>query len=258
MVTHRRDCVLLAGGRETSFASQENISIKALLKINGREMISFVLQVLTETDSIGRLVVVGNSEKLDFLKEFYPVEIIPEESGIMDNLVAGLNHLRTTEHVFVCSADIPFITRQAIEDFLLKCRPYQADIYYPVVERKTIETCFPRSRRTYVKTRDGVFSGGNIFLIKAEKASRLASVGRRFIAARKNPLKIAFLLGPGIVWRFVSGHLNLNYVEEYVFQRFGLRGKIIVSAYPGIACDIDKQADISLAGRFRQPNSGRS
>lgn len=244
-----RDCIVMAGGSTSAFI-EKSVSAKPLLKINGRELISFVLQKLVEFDRIRRIIVVGDPAELAFLKDFYPIEIVAEKGDIMEKLIAGISFLQPQKPVFVCSSDIPFITVQAMEDFLLKCQPETEDIYYPVVAKEIIEKCFSESKRTYIKTMDGIFSGGNIFLINSDKAVQFASLGRKFLSARKNPLKIAFLLGGNIVWRFIVGRITLNYVEEYVSRRFGFNGKIIVSPYPEIACDIDKEADIALARRL--------
>ena len=89
------DCVILAGGESSDLTSQEGVSNKGLLKIGNKEMVRFVLDVYQQLDEIGKVVLVGPEKEMIFLKEDYPIEILPESDTLIGNLILATRFFNT-------------------------------------------------------------------------------------------------------------------------------------------------------------------
>jgi len=248
------DCLLLAGGEESNLTLSENVKNKALVNICGLIMIRHILDVIISTRAIDRIVVVADIEEFSFLKNYYnykDIEIIQQKGNLIDNLLAGIYFLKSKKSVLVCSSDIPFIAIKAINDLIQKSQGgHNYDVYYPVIPKEKIQFSFPGAKKTFIRTKEGIFTGSNVFLINPKKAEKMAQPLRGIIQIRKSPLRIAYFLGLEILLRLISGRVSFNYIEEFFLKKFGVSGKIVLSDYPGLGFDIDKKHDLALARKI--------
>ncbi len=237
------NCLILAGGGESVLTASEKVSNKALIKIEGSEMITNVIEALSPVVRRRQMVVVGPTAELRSIKERMKVMVIPDNGSIIDNIAAGVKFFGNGRPILVSSSDIPLISRDAVTDFLDRCDPYDLDLYCPIVSKDDIERMFPGARRTYVKMKEGTFTGGNIFLVNPLKMDIFADIGSRVLEARKNPLRIASLFGMTTIFRVMRGVLSLRQAVD-VLERYDIRAKPIVSRYPEIGFDVDKIEDL--------------
>ena len=226
--------------REYSQASNE-----ALIEIEGKPMIEYIFEALRKTEDIDRIVVVGPETELTGFTD--GIEIINGQGSIMDNLDKGLNFLQDEETVLILTSDIPMITEKAISDFLLRCSQREGDLYYPVNSKEISEKSYPGVSRTFVKIKDGTFTGGNIFLVRTESALRSLPKAKEFISMRKKPLKLAGILGISFILRLITRTLTIRAAEVRVSQILGLRAVAIISPHAEIGVDVDKPEDLELA-----------
>ena len=107
---------------------------------------------------------------------------------------------------------------------------------------------FPDTRRTWLRFRDGAFSGCNLFLLaETEGAARAVGFWRRVEAERKRPLAMARLLGPLTLLRFALGRLALRDALDALERRCGARLAAVEMPFADAAVDVDKPADLALA-----------
>jgi molybdopterin-guanine dinucleotide biosynthesis protein A len=242
------DTVILAGGVNSGdlrkYAPYEN---EALIIIGNYPMIHYVHRALQGTKRINDIVISGPCESLRaiFKKEDNLVFVNSGEDAIES--FANALPLIKTEKILVMPADIPFITPEAIEDFLNRCEEHDADIYYSIVPREVNEARFPRVKRTYVKLKEGVFTGGNLFLIRTKAAPLGIQMGKKLVANRKQPIAQARLFGLDLVLKYISGRLSIPEVEERFSKTLDLKGKAIISRYAEVGVDVDKPSDLKLA-----------
>lgn len=235
-------CVVLAGGRiPQKLGEATGCQIQALVPISGRPMISYVLDALKAARTVSQIFVVG-AEPLRGAVE--GAVFVPEVGEMLPNIRAGLAAAKTSGFVLLSTADIPLLTPEAVDDFVRRAAALDADLCYPIVPEEDVKAKYPKMVRTFVGTKDGVFTGGNLFLLKAGFFDKLAPVVEKVRAARKNPIKLAALLGPATLLLFAAKRISVEQVERRADRLFGGKLRAVVSAYPEVAADVDKPEDL--------------
>ncbi|QGU00543.1 hypothetical protein SYNTR_1949 [Candidatus Syntrophocurvum alkaliphilum] len=249
------DAIILAGGENTSelkkIAPYDN---EALIIIDKYPMIHYVYQALRNSSFIKNIVICGPKEALRniFIKEENLLFAESGENAIesFSNSVKLLENHSITEKILVMPTDIPFITTEAIDDFINRCEKSRADFYYSITTKEVNEKVFPGVTRTYVKLKDGTFTGGNLFLVREKVIPRCLRVGVELIERRKNPLAMAKLFGFGLVWSFITKQLTISKAEKRFYEVIGIKGKAIISPYAEVGVDVDKPSDLELAQNY--------
>ena len=246
------DAIILAGGESSSelkkIAPYDN---EALIIIGNYPMIYYVYQALRASSHINQIVVSGPVEALR--------AILPRDERLLF-VEGGKNAIESFSHavkaleakdisakVLILPTDIPFISVQAIEDFLERCETSNNDFYYPVTRKEVNEAKFPGVQRTYVRLQEGTVTGGNLFLLRSELIEQCLEMGLKLVERRKNPLAMARLFGFGLVWKYITRRLSIEMAEKRFYQVLGIKGKGIISPYAEIGVDVDKPSDLNLA-----------
>lgn len=220
---------------------------EALIDVGGKPMVQFVVDALRGAEGVKRVAVVGPREELAARVRGEDIAFVDGGEGLIDNVIRGLGALPGDMPLLLATADIPLLTSKVVEQFLAQCdaRP-GADLYYPIVDKAVNEKKYPLVQRTYVGLKEGTFTGGNLILVRPEVISRSAARAEAFVAARKNPLRLALLLGPVIILKFFLHNLTLAELERRVSRLFAVQGAVIVSPAPEIGIDVDKPSDLKL------------
>ncbi|MGE5454516.1 MAG: nucleotidyltransferase family protein [Methylocystaceae bacterium] len=247
------DAVVLAGGvtpgELKKVAPYEN---EALIIIGNYPMIYYIMNALRASSRVRRVCVCAPPSVREVLKQDSGLLFAEPGEDAIDSFINGLHRLQeeeTTSKVLVLAGDIPFLTTEALDDFVSRCEATEADFYYPVTSKQTNEAKFPGVNRTYVKLQDGTFTGGNLFVIRSSIVDQVVEMGKKQVANRKSPLAMARLLGIGLVWRYLCGQLNIQAVEKRFKKVMGITGISVVSPYAEVGVDVDKQSDLELAER---------
>lgn len=242
--------ILLAGSQAPS-DKLPYVDNKALLDINGNMMVSYVIKALTCSQYITHIIVVGPPQLKHVIAP--SIKWVSQGADIVDNLLRGCKEVPNGEtRVLVSTTDIPWLTARAVDDFIEQAKQRTASIYYPVVNKNVIAEAFPAVTRTYVRLREGHFTGGNIFVMKPEVVNQLELVMRQIEERRKRPWRLFQLLGWTFSINLIRGKLSITDVEARVAQRFHIKAEAIISQYPEIGTDVDKESDLSLARAMLQ------
>lgn len=249
--------VVLAGtGGKGTLEEQQKVENKAFININGRPMITYVLETIDRAPSIRTTAVVGPSPYLERLTgEGYSFTPVPEEGGLLQNMAAGLRALDRNVPSLVTTSDIPLLTVSAVEDFLSRCSPYDHDLYYPIISRDDCERRFPGMTRTYVRLKEGHFSGGNMVLVNPAWVLENLDDLVMFISYRKKPWKLLRLLPLSLVVKFFTRRLTVPDLEAYLSRLFNARGRAILTGYVEIGADLDKISDLEVISNALGENS---
>lgn len=240
--------LILAGGEASKkWSAVEN---KALFRLKDKMMVEYVIEALRETSCIDKIFVVGPEKQLKEHLAGKVDGIIDSTGGIMENLKNGIVQLGNCGNLLVCSSDIPFITAEAVNDFVEKSRESGADVCYPVVERRTNELKFPKAERTYLKLKEGTFTGGNVFYVNPEVLDKCFPIANKMVEHRKSPLKMLRLLGMDFILELALGGLTIKRIEDKVLKLVGVKAKAIISQYAELGNDVDKPSDVLVATEY--------
>ena len=169
------------------------------------------------------------------------------------SLAGALEACRDAEGALLTSADAPFLTAEAVTDFVARCSQAGAALGYAVIPRAANEARFPTMRRTYARLADGEFTGGNLFYLRCDLWPAVERVLSRAYEARKKPWLLAQLLGPRILWRYFRHTITIAEAESRVTGLLGGACRAIITPYAEIGADVDDPADLAAARQLLQP-----
>lgn len=243
--------VVLGGGDPGDpFAAAHGVSVKGLIPVAGEPMALHVLRALRGSGRVGRVAYVGpTTPEMDLLID----ERVTDHGTLLSNLEAGVEALSARglapgERVIVATADIPLVTPAHLAD-VLDTAPGDAALVYPVVQREACEAAFPGVQRTYARLREGSFTGGNVFLLDPRLVGEFLPRLRGVLDARKAPLRLAALIGPGTLLRLLARRLTVPALEAKVSVILGVKARALITGHAAIGTDVDKDADLALAER---------
>lgn len=249
-------CLILAGGTvrpEDPLYSYTQGNPKALIDMGGRTMLERVVASLQDSSHVEDILIVGIESEVAAragVRFPRPVTMLPDEGGMIANILAGTAWFRKNhpeaEIVLGCSADIPTITGQIVDEFVEACRPWDKAVYYNFVPRATIERRFPHSNRTYSKFGDIETAGGDMAIARLEVPENNRELIESLAGARKHPWRIASLVGVRILLKFLFHRLTLADVEATASRVIGAPVKLILDSPPELAMDADKPFQVDM------------
>ena len=247
------DAIVLAGGRLTSDDPMYALTgggPKALLEMGGKRMVEWVVAALAASQSVDRICVAG----LSGTKIPHTNHTLPDAGSMLKNIINGLNwaqaHAEKSVPVLLISADIPLVTAQDIDQTIAACQTARpALMHYPFVTRRTLETHFPRSKRTYATLDRTKMTGGNVMVVHSHLAQIDIEWWQNLISRRKSPLKLAQLVGWRTLLKLITRRLKITDLETKASEIVGGAVHIPILPIPSIAMDADKpfQADMIRA-----------
>lgn len=238
--------VVLAGGdREDRLAASVGARSKALVPLRDAPMGAYVAHALRHSGVVDRIVWVG---ACDACIERLVDIVLPSGPRMVDSFALGMGAALAAQRVgqplrvLVVSADIPWWTAAGVHRFVSEAPV--VDVVYPVVSQADADAQFPGQRRTYVRLRDGRFTGGNAVLLSAAAGVRLLPLIDAAFAARKSPLALARLIGWGTLLTFLFGRGSIAAIERRIAALVGLPVRAHHSQDASIAADVDDPAHL--------------
>ena len=213
-------------------------------------MLDHVTAALHGAPSVGSIYVVGDVPPSD------RYHCVRGGETLLDNLMAGVRAAQGEGgRILASTSDIPFLTPESVEDFLESALKSGGDLCCSYVPVALCYARFPEMKRTAVKLREGRMTLGNLMLVNSRFLMAHEDTILRAYDARKSPLKMAGLLGWGLLGRlilaqFVSpAFLPIAALEQGVSRLLGNGGRAvgIRSEYPEIGTDVDRPEDVGLA-----------
>jgi 2-phospho-L-lactate guanylyltransferase (CobY/MobA/RfbA family) len=203
--------------------------------------------VLGALKDAGRVAVVTSDPPVAAVAAAAGAEVLPAAAGPSLSVKTAAERLGTP--LLVTTADHALLRAEWVERFLADA-PADADVCVLLARREVIERDAPTTRRTYLKFADGEWSGCNLFYLATPKALGAVDLWRRVEADRKRPWRIARMLGPATLARYLAGRLTLAEALERLGRLAGVRAAVVASPYGLAAVDVDKPADLDLVRRI--------
>ncbi len=235
------DAVVLAGSSKPGVDGN-----RAMQAVAGKPMAQWVVDALRSSGSVGRIAIVGDVQVdgADLT--------LPSGSSMVDNIRIGVEALDNAQRVMSVCVDIPFITAEGIDDFVGRGLETGGELVFPIISKASCEAQFPGMQRTYLKTAEGTFTGGNITLISGDLVRNNWELISQAYAARKQVLRLAGLIGWGVLFRVILGQiipstLKLTTLEQAASRVMGARAVALQTEFAGIGEDLDKPEDFEAA-----------
>lgn len=250
------DCVVIAGGvpgPDDPLYEWTQGAPKALMPLNGRYLIEYVLDALEAARTVDEVVVIGLDNPGQLQAARTAVTFLPDHGSLAGNGVAGLNWLEANRQpgmALTCTADIPTLTGEIIDEFVASCqRSSAASLYYNLVTKETMEARFPGSNRTFVKIKGMEISGGDLIMTHTRYGNHHQELWEALTQARKNAWKLARIIGWQFLLKFLLRQVTIPDMEAVAYKILGEQVKIVLSPYAELAMDADKPAQAEMLSR---------
>ncbi|HHY38497.1 MAG TPA: NTP transferase domain-containing protein [Clostridia bacterium] len=251
------NAVVLAGRKNDGALKEASAEEwEAEIDIGGRPMVSYVIRALRECEKVKEIAVVG-PKSLREEAQSGGARLIEPAPGMLENLKNGVKALPHGHKTLIVTSDVPLITGEVVSRFLLACDAKDADFYYAVIPKNRVDEKYPGARRTWVKLRDGLFTGGNFLLITPGIVDSLSRQIDLLFRYRKNPAMLGRLLGFGFMLRFILGLIRIRDVEERVAKLCNIGTFAVVCDDPEIGVDVDKPEDLRLVRSILEKGVGQ-
>lgn len=241
------NAIILAG--DSSGSPVKDVANKALIKIKGKYMVEYIIDSLKCSSCVDDIVVIGPKELKNAVGAMVTA-VLESEGSILENTRKGIEFLGEMNHIIVCTCDIPLVSCDAIEDFVKQCRDMNADIGYPIIEKSLNDIKYPDVKRTYVKMKDGTYTGGNIIYLNPDAIKRCYDIADKLVENRKNAIKMGSTLGVWTLIKLLLGRLEISSVEKKAHKLFKVNARAVKTSYPEIGNDVDKIADVDFVNKY--------
>ncbi|MEA2021115.1 MAG: nucleotidyltransferase family protein [Candidatus Caldatribacteriota bacterium] len=231
-----------------------NVENKALILINDRPMINYVINALQESKNINKIVIVGPEKMLSKGIDRKIDKILNSGDTILENIEKGLNCFHSGDSALILTSDIPLITANAIDEFLEICIDKNADVGYPIITKERIMEKYPETERTYIKMKEGIICGGNIVLLKPEVFFQNKSLINELFENRKAIQKYVKILGFKFIIKFLFKILTFKDIEKRISEIVGYNSIAVNVSFPEMMIDLDKISDLELIRKVIEKN----
>ncbi len=246
------DAIIMAGGipkPEDPLYEFTQGQLKALLDIAGKPMIQWVLDAISGSVTVDRVVLVSLSEEAGLVCS-KPITYLPDQGGLLENVRGGIEKVVEINpqaiKVLTVSSDIPTIKSEMIDWMVNENSDTDLDLYYTVIVREVMEARFPESNRSYTLLKDAELCGGDLNMIRSSTVHANVELWDRIVAARKNVFKQAALLGYGNLLLLLSRQLTLAGAVKRVTEKMDITGKAVLSPYAELGMDVDKPHQLEI------------
>lgn len=235
---------MAGGGKESVRLFNLSVSSKGAIPILGRPMIEYVIKAVKSAKSIDKILYVGDLEVLPKINTKVNYSI-PDTGDFFFNLISGLEFFKNESQVLIVTSDIPLIKGYMIDEFLSRCDK-SAVFCYSFVRKEDSERLFPKAHRTYVKLKEGSFTGGNIMLVSPSHILKIGELLEKIISARKNPFILAKIFGWSTIISYIIGSLSISSLEAKASRILGGKAQAVLMEYPEIGFDVDTPIQLNF------------
>ncbi|MDO7834855.1 nucleotidyltransferase family protein [Sphingobium sp. HBC34] len=245
--------ILLAGARPIPdpLAQAAGVAVKPLVPVGGEPMINRPARALLDHPAIGQVIILTQRPDLfaagpasAWLATHPRIRFERGGQGIASSLLALLERGDLPFPILLTTADHVLLDRAMLDQFVAQATG--ADIAVAMVERATLLARYPDSRRTWLKFRDGWWSGANIFWFGSTKARPVIALWQEVEQDRKKGWKILAAFGPLALLGALLRILTLRGGIARIGRKFGLTARLVAMVSPEACIDADKPDDVTL------------
>jgi GTP:adenosylcobinamide-phosphate guanylyltransferase len=222
---------------------------KALLDIGGKPMVQWVLDALSGSQRVDKVVIIGLTADSGVTCS-KPLTFIPNQGSMIANLVSGISKVveinPSAYRVLLVSSDIPGITSEMVDWEIETTLQTDVDLCYNVVKREVVEARYPGSKRTFTKLKGIEVCGGDMNVVRSSVVSANREIWEKLVASRKNPVKQAAIIGFDTLLLMLLRLITLEEAVKKVAGRLHMTGRAIVCPYAEVGMDVDKPNQLEM------------
>lgn len=240
-----RAALVLAGVRpgRDALADFAGVTHKALIPIGGVPMVERVIAALRESGRIDRIVVsIDRPELIDLPG----VEVLKSSTSVSRSVGEAFEALGAP--LLVTTADHALLEPEWVRWFLDHLP--DADVAAALARDRDVIAAAPDTKRTFLRFRDGRFSGCNLFYLRDPKALRAIQMWQIVENERKKPFTLLRRLGVRAVVAALFGRLTLGYAVRRIEAMAGCTAGVVELPFGRAAIDVDKPDDLVLVRRL--------
>lgn len=238
--------VILSGGRVGGrLRKKYGTQVKSLIPFGGKNLLLIAIEAVLGVPQVEKpIAVVGPSEiRIEVEKFGKDVVWLMEGAGIMDNVQSGVSFFGWNNDFLLVSPDLPLVTSEDFSSFLSSI-PEEAELAVPIIRKEDFLNAFPGSPNKFVRLLEGQVTMGSTFFAKGSALRKNIGLGRDAYKARKNILKLAFMLGLPIVIGNIFGRCSLPVIEKRVSFLVDAKAKGVIVNLPRLAYDVDNEMNL--------------
>lgn len=254
---HQPDTLVLAGlrGEDDPLAHARGVGHRALVPVGGVPMLLRVVRTLRGVSALARIrISIDAPDVLDDVAELAELRqtgALGTHTSLDSPSRSVLDALGDSDGpVLVTTADHALLTPAVVEQFLAESERSGADVTVGLVERGVVENRFPDTTRTWLRFRDGDYTGANLFAFRTPAARRAAAFWVQAEDFRKRPWRMVAAFGPVPLALFLARRLTLDAALERASQSIGTRVGAVRLTHAEAAIDVDRITDLELAERI--------
>jgi len=245
--------VLAAGTKSEPVSQTSGLAHKAMLEVGGQAIVNRVVKALKAAQLVSEVVVVTapNSPVQEILAEG-TARIEASGESFVDTIMAGLEYYKDYEKALLVTADLPLLTAEAVDHFVAEALDSGAELCYSMVSAQRASSLYKTAGHVLVRLHDGAYTGGNLAIVSRQFVQREQQRLKQAFADRKNPIRLARLLGGHFIFRYLLGRLTVADIVQRANQILRCEAMVVESPYPEISFDVDKPEHIAIARQHLQ------
>jgi GTP:adenosylcobinamide-phosphate guanylyltransferase len=234
---------ITAGGRvEGRLAEAIGTDVKALAPLAGGKLVDRAIEAAREAGA-RRIAVIGGAQIREHCAGRVD-EVIAELADGRENIRLAIEAGRD-EPLLLMTSDLPFISGEATRDFI--ARAAGSDLALPLANERAYTKAYPGAPDHITQIGSERVANGSIVYFAPGIAPRVLDVSQSLFDARKSLVRMAMLLGPVLLLRFIARRLEIAHVERRANDILGVRAVAVRDASPTLCYDIDTIEDYRYA-----------
>ena len=233
--------VITAGGRIAGeYAREAGTTVKALVRVRGVTMLERIVTALRGAGAT-RIAIVGGEEVRAACGDRVELVVDEARSGA-ENLVRALRAWPDDgDPLIYATSDMPYVGAEVVGEFLQ--RVPAGHVALPLAEFRDFDVRFPGAPPCGITLAGQCVVNGDVFYVPGGLAGRVEAVASRFFDARKHPWRMARLVSPRILVRFLFRRLGIGHIEAHAHRVLGAPAVAVRRCAPELAFDADTLAD---------------
>ncbi len=227
-----------------------NVKNKALLPLNGRPMITYVIEALNESKYVRSITIAGLNKNEIEIKVDKPITFIEGGKTSFNTLDKAIDHFNNMEnppeYLLSISSDIPCVTGEMIDKIISSIDFTQnVELYYNVVWYNSVAKLYPEVKKVPFKLKEGKLVFGDIHVFRAnvlKKGDRRARVNL-IMQNRKKFSTVIKLFSFKYFIKYIFKRLTLREAALRTSEIFDVNLAFILVNFPETCIDLDYKRD---------------